>query len=153
MLFLLYTQPCFELLGGGNFRYKPTPVTSVRKSLKRTDQLARLWEDLLSTSVVPHPPANERKTVQTHLDVPYSLSLTFAPDLELPSHWRQLETEGETAVTALSFAVVEEELAGKTVPKEEKRSKSFLLRDYEPDLFTTRTDATVLMSEEAGEPS
>jgi len=56
------------------------------------------------------------------------------------------------AVTALSFAIVEEELARKTARQEDKRVESFLLRDDETDLFTTRTEATVLRSEEAGDP-
>jgi len=153
VLFLLYTQPCFEPVGGGCFRYKATTVTSVRKVQKRTDRLSQLWEDLLSTPVMPHPSANERKAVETHLDVPYSVSLTLAPDLELPFGWRQPETEQEMAVTALSLAVVEEELARKTAPKEETRLESFLLRDDEPGLFTARTEATVPMSEEAGDPA
>jgi hypothetical protein len=152
VLFLLYTQPCFEQLDDGMFRYKPTPVTSVRTFHKRTDRLSQLWEDLLSTSVVPHPPASERKTIQTDLEVPYPTSPSFAPDLGLPSRWRQSETEQEIHGTELSFVVVEEDMARKTAPKEEKRVESFLLSDYKPDLFATRTDTTALVSEEAGDP-
>jgi len=140
VLFLLYTQPCFEPLGGGYFRYKPTPVAAVTNIHKRTDRLSQLWDGLLSDPVAPVPLAKDKTTVRSRLEVRYPVAPTFAPDLELPSFLSQPEREPEISVTAFPFVTVEE-----------KRTESLLLSNYEPDRFTTQTEATVLMSEEAGE--
>ena len=140
VLFLLYTQPCFEPLGGGYFRYKPTPVASVTNIHKRTDRLSQLWEGLLSNPVLPDPLAKERATVRARLEVRYPVSPTLAPDLELPSLLSQPETKPAMSVTALPFVTVEE-----------KRIESLLLSHYEPDRFTTRIEAAVLMSEDGTE--
>lgn len=140
VLFLLYTQPCFEPLGGGYFRYKPTPVAPVTNIHKRTDRLSQLWDGLLSNPVLPDPLAKERTTVGARLEVRYPVSPTLAPDLELPSLLSQPETKPAMSVTALPFVTVEE-----------KSIESLLLSHYEPDRFTTRTEAAVLMSEAARE--
>jgi hypothetical protein len=140
VLFLLYTQPCFVPLGGGYFRYKATPVASVTNIPKRTDRLSQLWDGLLSNPVLPDPLTNERTIVRSRLEVPSQVSPTLAPDLELPSLLSQPERESEISMTALPFVTVEE-----------KRMESLVLSNYEPDRFTTQTEAAVPMSEDRKE--
>jgi hypothetical protein len=140
--FLLYTQPCFEPLGSGYFRYKPMPDALVKKSRKRRDRLSQLWDGLLSKPVAPDPQAQERMTVRARLEVSYPVSPTFAPDLELSSLLREPETEPEISVAALPLAAVEEDRTGNIALKDEERVESFLLSNDEPDDFTpTQTDA------------
>ena len=135
--FLLHTQPCFEPLGGGYFRYKPSPVAPVMNTPKRTDRLAQLWDGLLSNPVLPEPLANERTTVRARLEVRTPFSPPFAPDLGRPSPLSQPEMEPEISVAAFPFVTLEE-----------KRMESIQLSNYEPDRFTTRTEAAVLISED-----
>ena len=151
--FLLYTQPCFEPLGGGYFRYKPTPVTVVKNIRKRTDRLSQLWDGFLMNPIAPVPVVEKREAVRARLEASDPLTPAFAPDLDFSSLLSQPETEQGISVTVLPFTLVEENMARKTTLKEEIRVESLLLRDYEPDLFTTRTDARVLMSEaESADP-
>jgi hypothetical protein len=80
--------------------------------------------------------------------VSYPVPTAFASELELPSLLSQPEAEPEISVTALPFIVMEEDMARKTARKEEKHVEPLLLSNYEPDLFTTQSELTVLVSEE-----
>jgi hypothetical protein len=132
---LLYTQPCFESLGGGFFRYKPM-VEVVTKMRKRNDRLSQLWDDLLSDRVPLHPVVNERITVTADFEASDPISAPFAPDLERVSLLSVPETEPESFVTAPSYAVVEEDTATITVLEEEEGIELLLVSTYEPDPFT-----------------
>jgi hypothetical protein len=134
--FLLYTQPCFEQLGGGYFRYKPTPDMPVKNPGKRNDRLSRLWDNLLSDTVAPDPRVRERAFAGARLEGSDAVFPIVAPDLELPS----LLGEAEISVTARSYAAVEENASGNTALTEEEPIETLVLGNYESDRFTT-TDA------------
>ena len=105
--FLLYTQPGFESLGGGYFRYKPAPEASGRKSHKGTERLSQLWENLLLDPVAPVPLAIDRQIAQARLEVSAPVSSSFAPNPELSFFLSQPETKLDVSVTALPLAAVE----------------------------------------------
>jgi hypothetical protein len=139
--FLLYTQPCFVPLGGGYFRYQPAPVAPVMNTPKRPDRLAQLWEGLLSNPVLPEPLASGRVTVRARLEVRTPFSSPSAPDQGYSSPLSQPEMEPEISVAAFPFVTVEE-----------KHMESIPLSNYEPDRFTARTEAAVLISDDGRDP-
>ena len=101
---LLHTQPCFEAAGGGSFRYKPMQET-IHTTRQQTTRLSRLWNDLLSDPVAPHPIAKQKMAVRVPLEVEYAHSPLFAPDPEVPV----LLNLPETSLSANSYATAEEE--------------------------------------------
>jgi hypothetical protein len=137
---LLYTQPCFEQLGGGYFRYKPTPDAPVSNPRKRKDRLSKLWDNLRSNPVAPNPVAEERTTVAGGLEGSHPVFPLFTPDLGFPSHLRGAETESDFSVLALPFVEVDEDTAGPTVPKDETPIEALLL-SYDEPVPSTPTDA------------
>ncbi|HET9587497.1 MAG TPA: hypothetical protein VFO91_01800, partial [Anaerolineales bacterium] len=82
---VLYTQPCFEQLAGGYFRYKPLPEAPVRPPRKTKDRLFKLWDHLLSDLVAPDPLAEELTTLGG-LEGRSPGFLTFIPEPERPPH-------------------------------------------------------------------
>lgn len=97
------TSPGFESRGGGNFRYKPMPDTTLTTP-KRNDRLAQLWNDLLADPVAPYPAAMHGRTVDARFDRNYMASLSLASDWERPS----ILNAPETNMTRRSYAVLEE---------------------------------------------
>jgi hypothetical protein len=146
--FLLYTQACFEPLGGGTFRYKPAPEGSARKSRKRANRLSQLWGGFLSNPVAPVPLAIERGIIEARLEASVSASPMFVPDLELPSFLSQPETEPEVSVRVLPFVAVQEDKGGRTTLKDTEPFEALALSNHEPDPFRiTRTETAMGMSE------
>ena len=139
---LLYTQPCFEPLGSGYFRYKPIPDKPQRKKRSRKDRLSKLWDHLLSDAVAPNPAAEERTTIVGHLQDRHPVFPAFAADLELPSLLRGPETKPEVSLAALPLVAVEEDTSGQIVLQEEKRVETVLLSADEPEPFTTTDEQT-----------
>jgi hypothetical protein len=137
---LLYTQPCFEQVRGGYFRYKPTPDAPMSNPRKRKDRLSKLWDNLLSNPLAPDPVAEERTTAGGGLEGSYPVFPTFTPDLGLPAHLRGPETEPDFSVLALPLVAVEEDTAGQTVLREETRIETLLQDNDEPEPLTP-TDA------------
>jgi hypothetical protein len=132
---LLYTQPCFEKLAGGYFRYRPLPDIPVKKPRKRKDRLSKLWDNLLSTPVAPDPIAAESLTLEGGLNDPYPVFPPFTADLRPPSVSQGRETDPEFSVLSLPLVAVEAEAAAQTVLQEEARIESLLLRGDEADAF------------------
>src|SRR5574341_17496 len=137
---LLYTQPCFEQLGGNYFRYQPMAAAPASHPRKRKDRLSKLWDHLLSDPVAPNPAAEERTTAGSGWEGSYSVFPTFTPDVGFPSHSSGSETVPDFSVPALPLVEVEEDTAEPTVLKEETRIETLLLSHDEPDPSTS-TDA------------
>jgi hypothetical protein len=133
--FLLYTQPCFESLGGGYFRYKPVPV-AVKKTHRRNDRLSQLWEDLLSDPVAARPVITERNVVGTRSQVRRHGSPAFAPDPMIPASL----SEPDISVTAWTYGVMEQDTVS-TIAVEEERLEPVLLSQDESIDSTTLADA------------
>lgn len=140
---LLYTQPCFDLLGGGYFRYKPMQATMIQPR-KRNDRLSRLWDDLLSDPVAPHPAAKERRRVGARSKTTYGAPRPFAPERELPSRLDLSETE--LPVIARSYAALEEEPAANIALQAEERIEPILMGQNESDAYTTTDEPEAVSS-------
>ena len=137
VLFLLYTQPCFEQLGGGYFRHKPTPEVPMRNIRKRKDRLSQMWDHLLSDTVAPDPKVEESAFVGARVEGDDALIPIMVPDLELPSHLG----EPEISVTERTYAVVEENALGTIALREEEHVETLVVSNYEGDRFTTSSEA------------
>ena len=111
MASLLFTQPCFEPVGGGAFRYRSEPAVVTKKIHKRPDRLSQLWDGFLAQPVRPVPLASERTTLRVTREEDPAVAPRFNPDRRLPSFLSQPETEPERPVTALTFVVLDTELS------------------------------------------
>jgi hypothetical protein len=144
---LLYTQPCFEVLGGGYFRYKPMsePIVNTRK---RTNRLSQLWDGLLAEPVAPRPVSKKRMNAGARAEMSYASEPFFASERQLLSPFNMPETETETSVTARSYAVVEEDELNQMTLYEEEQREPVLPGGDEPTLFLsdsvkeTRTESS-----------
>ena len=152
--FLLYTQPGFESLGGGYFRYKPAPETSGRKSRKQTERLSQLWEILLSDPVAPIPLAIDRQIAQARLEVSAPVSSTFAPSPELSFFLTQPETRPDISVTALPLVAVEEDAEHSALSESAGQMSTGLVSagPGSPGLSSTGLVSTGLSSAEEANP-
>ena len=137
---LLYTQPCFEQLPGGCFRYRPAPDSPVSSPRKRKDRLSKLWDLFLSNPVAPDPVAEEKKTTGAGLHGSYPVFPGFTPDLGLPSHLSRPAAEPDLFMLARPLVVVEEDTGGPTALKEGTHLEALLLSNNESDAFIP-TDA------------
>jgi hypothetical protein len=132
---LLYTQPCFEQLGGGYFRYRPTPREPAKKKLKRKDRLSKLWDNLLADAVAPNPKAEERTTFAVRAQESYPVFPSVLPNREPPSPLRELEVGSELSVPALSIVPLEEDTVRQPLLRDEKHTEMLVLRHDEASFF------------------
>lgn len=138
VLLPLYTQPCFEHLGDGYFRYKPVPDAPVRKVRKRKDRLSELWDNLLSDYVPPNPASEESASTEAPSESRGHVFPALTSDPGLASLSSKLEIEpAQISVPALSFVTVEKDIADPIVLKEETRFGTVALNNQEPGSFTS----------------
>jgi hypothetical protein len=135
---LLYTQPCFEQIGDGYFRYKPALNSPLKKPRKRKDRLAKLWDTLLSNPLLPDPVAEVSS--EDH----YPIFPTSTSDLKHSSLWQGRETEPEFSMLALPLVAVETDTVTQAELKEKARLEMLPLRNDEPDPLTPADTAEPL---------
>jgi hypothetical protein len=130
---LLYTQPCFEPVGGDYFRYRPMLEKPAKKTRKRKDRLSRLWADLMSDAVPARPSAETRTPTGVPLEVS---SLLVEPD-----------AEPGIPVAAIPLFGVEEGTTRVIERREERGIETLLVSNDGSDPFTP-TDAAEPVSQD-----
>jgi hypothetical protein len=127
---LLYSQTCFESLGGGYFRYKAMQNTTTLTP-KRTDRLSRLWDDLLAEPVPLRPSANERRTAPTGVQGHYTAAPALTASLEISSLLSLPVSEPEIYLPAAPYEVGQAE-----------KMQPVFLHSYETEASAALADTT-----------